>query len=54
MQIIFFILGCFIIFLIIAGAVKMGTREALNEFKEDLFQELKLLSIEASKLKEKQ
>ena len=28
-----------ILFLIIAGAVKMGVREALNEFKEDLVRE---------------
>ena len=39
--IIMLVLGGFILFLIIANAVKMAVKEALSEFKEDIMKELK-------------
>jgi hypothetical protein len=34
--------GGFVLFLIIAGAVKMAVREALHEFKEEIVKEFNL------------
>jgi hypothetical protein len=34
-----FILSAFIMFVVISNAVKLGTREALQEFKEELVEE---------------
>ena len=38
--IIMLVIGGVILFLIIAGAVKMAVKEALSEFKEDIMKEL--------------
>ena len=38
--IIMLVIGGYILFLIIAGAVKMAVKEALSEFKEDIMKEL--------------
>lgn len=38
---IYSVVGFFILFCIIAGAVKMAVREALSDFKDDLIKELK-------------
>lgn len=35
-------IGGFVLFLIIAGAVKMAVKEALYEFKEDIVKEFNL------------
>jgi len=40
LSIIMLVIGGFILFLIIAGAVKMAVKEALSEFKEDIMKEL--------------
>ncbi len=52
--IVFSIIGCFILFALIAAAVKMAVKEVVHEFKEELFDELKLLSLEAAKARDKQ
>lgn len=38
--IVLLIAGAFVLFLIIANAVKMGVKEALQEFKDDIIKEL--------------
>ncbi|WP_019227987.1 hypothetical protein [Sedimentibacter sp. B4] len=40
---IIYAIGRFILFLIIAGAVKMDVKEALYEFKEDVINEINLI-----------
>lgn len=40
--ILYIVIGGFILFLIIASAVKLAVKEALNEFKEDIMKEMNL------------
>ncbi|MGB4659750.1 MAG: hypothetical protein WBI07_11245 [Mobilitalea sp.] len=48
-SIVYIAIGGFILFLIIAGAVKMAVKEALYEFKEDIIKEINLRKTEEDK-----
>lgn len=39
-------LGGFVLFLIIAGAVKMAVKEALHEFKEEIVKEFNIKKVD--------
>lgn len=49
---ILFVIGGFILFLIIAGAVKMAVKEALYEFKEDIVKEFNLKKVDEENINE--
>jgi len=49
MPIFYLAIGGFILFLIIAGAVKMAVKEALYEFKEDIIKEINLRKVNEDK-----
>lgn len=41
MEILLVIIGGFLLFIIIANAVKIAVKEALHEFKDEIFKELR-------------
>lgn len=46
MEFVWIILGGFLLFFIIANAVKMAVKEALREFKDEIVEEFNLKSIQ--------